>query len=1230
MYKPLAIFAIISFSILLLSWTSLTKTVYSQELDHNLVQASESHSSKVDPKILESNDEIIKVIVEKKSNTEISPIVNDLESKNFDLGNYEYLKVPKKEIEKLEKLDSVKRIELVKEYSILMDVSAPLIKADRFWSNGFNGSGIKVCVIDTGINKSHPVLASRVIAEKDFVTSDSDGNNPTDFRGHGTHIAGIVASTDSFTKGIGFGASILNAKVFDSTTGKAPTDAIKSGIDWCISQNASVLTLSLGTKDETNDGSDVLSNSLDLASDNGKVVVVAAGNSGPGGNPDCRTSRSSTGATNSICSPGVSHKAITVGSTQSGKLGTIIDLISSFSSRGPTGDSRIKPDIVAPGEVINSTWIDGSFATSSGTSMSAPHIAGLAALMLQLKPDLAPEEIKALLKNTAVSVVTQASNKTKYGSGRVNASKAFDEISNTVKGSIINDTYTAHNIFVPNGAPEIKATLYWPENYSVHNDLDLYLLDPLGGVRKSSTNFDNTDESISLSNPFMSGNWKLWVKGGNVSGSQPYVIASNIKPSEQMSLVTNSTSSITYHKINVSASPKRILVTLDWNLTSGSFNIQLYNTTGTLVNISSATNANYQELSAENTGKGLWLVKIIPNSTQPPKDYALSSNYPVLEKIDLLPVLSKLVIKPLKPSVFQILWETNVKTYSILEYGLTNSYGTALNDSQFSVAHNVTIFGLNESTAYQFRIKATDIANNTIYFNNLNFATGSVEKVNLTANQKKSIFFSKLNATLDFLVNSSLQDTRINMSLLRINPIGTNLTAKQLDKYLDIEPDQELKNSLSHVIIKMSYTDDELQGAVEDNLRLFLWNSTEWVSFDPPLGGVNKTGKYVWANRTGFSTYSFGAKSTPSLTLSASPSWSITAGTESSVSCSGDVGLQIKLYRNSSAVSNPDKQTLANGPYSYICNNTENVNFTSASQSNNLLVNLASVSPSPSSSNSPAVADPSSSSSSSPLPGNSPLPNPNKQEPPAITKILRAINDPTAENPAVLFAPEDLVQRGLNKIQIAVTEALSSIDTKIQVDLFEKIPSIDDYGQTLKVLPRPDQKYLRIMQISPTTQLKEKVKTANITFNINRTEINETDKNNIALLRFSNSSWQELPTELVNETSDNYVYSSVTPGFSLFVVSTKQIPSTQPEPLKTTPQPKSNQTEGSSATGLAIGSRSIPEWATILIVVVLAIAGLGFILSRKKRKSKSLKEKSEKPLAKKKRARKKKDTDFEY
>ncbi|MBI3190134.1 S8 family serine peptidase [archaeon] len=675
--------------------------------------------NKVDPRILASGDDTVKVLVETTDEYTDSDLryVQKTKMQEFQLGNFLYMEVPKSEINKLEKTSSVKKVQFDEEYKPLLDIAVPLINTGSFLANNFNGSGIKVCVLDTGVNKTHPALISRVVAEKDFVTTDSDGDNPADFHGHGTHVAGIVASNDSIYRGVAFGSSILNAKVFSSTSGSATTGSIISGIDWCISQGANILTLSLGGKDEQNDGSDVLSQYVDLAADQGKVVTIAAGNSGPSGDTSCRTNRDSSGSSYSVCEPGLAHKAITVGSTQTSKYtGNTNDGLSGFSSRGPASDNRIKPDVTAPGQVITSSWINGGYNSISGTSMATPVVAGLSALILQAR-NVSPEEVKTLLMNTAVDLGSTGKDNS-YGAGRVNASRVFDEINNTVRDAIDTPAYKIHNIFVPSGDKEIRATLYWPENYSLHNDVDLYLLDPAGNVRTYSISSYNTDEIIKLPNPSPAGNWKLLVDPFNVSGNQVYSLASNFKPSGQMYLAaTNVSNKIIYHQINVTNSSKKLIVDLDWNFTNVNLDIYLYNTSGHLVNYSNAVNTNYEEVIIDNPSTGIWLVRLVPSylAGKAGVDYALTSTFAISSQItdDIPPDVT--LIEPVNKtygarninSTFRAADNLNtfVDCYRNLD-NTTDFIGTIQNNSLF--AYNFSV----SDGAHNISITCADTANN--------------------------------------------------------------------------------------------------------------------------------------------------------------------------------------------------------------------------------------------------------------------------------------------------------------------------------------------------------------------------------------------------------------------------------------------------------------------------------------------------------------------------------------
>lgn len=624
-----------------------------------LLIAAAASADKIEPSVYRQSTDYVKVII--KADETALPLIASVshEYENFTGGFYA-ANISKINFAFLENSAGVKKVWLERKSRPLLDVSAPLIGASGIWQY-YNGFGVKVCVIDTGMNSSHPALAGRIVAERDFVLDDEDGNSTNDIgTGHGTHVAGIVGSGDNTYRGIAPGVSLLNAKVFynvDNVTENsfAPDPDIMRGIDWCIAQGAHVLTLSLGGADGNNDGSDALSQYLDYAVDQEKIVTVSAGNAGP----DAM----------SIQSPGLSHKAITVGSGQTGKLqngslGTQKNVVSEFSSRGPTGDGRIKPDIIAPGEWITSASSDGGFVTLRGTSMAAPHIAGVAALALQARGNLTPAEFKALLMNTADGREKNNS----YGAGVVNVSRLLGEINYTVS-AIIGNYSRAHNIFVPDGSSELRATLYWPENYSEHNNLDLLLYDPSGTQRNASLSINNTDEKIIFSNP-SSGYWKLVVNGTYVNGTQKYALASSIALSGQLFLFSASINETTYHELNVTNTT--IEISIDWT-GNATVNALLYNYSS-LVSVlpENRTRLNFS-LSG---GTGLWILKIIPNQTL---SYSVTSNNKILNqlanaatKINITNITNGTYLNESSLIIHKVLLNRRVQTSQECTYNMNN------------------------------------------------------------------------------------------------------------------------------------------------------------------------------------------------------------------------------------------------------------------------------------------------------------------------------------------------------------------------------------------------------------------------------------------------------------------------------------------------------------------------------------------------------------------------------
>lgn len=117
---------------------------------------------------------------------------------------------------------------LTQSVAFALNVSAPAINAHLVWGQGINGSGVRVAVLDSGIDKTHPSLADRVVRQVDFT-----GEGPADLLGHGTHVAGIIASTNETYKGVAYGCQLVNIKVVN-IEGHWMPEWYEKGVDWCI------------------------------------------------------------------------------------------------------------------------------------------------------------------------------------------------------------------------------------------------------------------------------------------------------------------------------------------------------------------------------------------------------------------------------------------------------------------------------------------------------------------------------------------------------------------------------------------------------------------------------------------------------------------------------------------------------------------------------------------------------------------------------------------------------------------------------------------------------------------------------------------------------------------------------------------------------------------------------------------------------------------------------------
>ncbi len=325
------------------------------------------------------------------------------------------------------------------------------VNADDVWALGYNGEGVIVSVIDTGVNYDHLDLADNVWEHPDYPNHGYDfvnnDNDPKDDQGHGTHCAGTVAGdgTAGSQTGVAPGATIMCLKVLDSGGG-GEESGVWSAVEFSVENGAHVMSLSLGWQHSWGPNRTVWRQTFDNALAAGVVASVAAGNEGDqlGSYPVPDNVRTPGDVPPPWLHPdqtlqGGLSGVICVGSTTSS------DAVSGFSSHGPLDWSAvnqyndypyspemglIRPDVAAPGSNIKSLAHysnTGYEAGWSGTSMATPAFAGMMALMLQKNMTLSPAEINQIAEEN--TVVLQAGKNNNSGSGRIDCLAAVEATS---------------------------------------------------------------------------------------------------------------------------------------------------------------------------------------------------------------------------------------------------------------------------------------------------------------------------------------------------------------------------------------------------------------------------------------------------------------------------------------------------------------------------------------------------------------------------------------------------------------------------------------------------------------------------------------------------------------------------------------------------------------------------------------------------------------------------------
>ncbi|MFN6471567.1 MAG: S8 family peptidase [Nostoc sp. SerVER01] len=324
---------------------------------------------------------------------------------------------------------------------------ADLVKAPEVWAQGYTGQGVVVAVVDTGVDYNHEDLRNNIWTNANEIADngiDDDGNgyvddsygwnfsgnnnNTLDGNGHGTHVSGTIAAENNNygVTGIAYNAKIMPVKVLNDS-GSGSYSSIAKGIRYAVDNGADVINLSLGGRYSNR----TLESAIDYASSKGVVVVMAAGNDGDS-SPDYPARYAS-------------KSGIAVGAVDRNNN------IADFSNRSGTSEISY---VTAPGVNVYSTVPNNQYDTYSGTSMAAPHVAGVVALMLSANSNLTDAQVRQIVAETAGNSTQSTTSSLNISNVNSFASQAITEtaeylipktissFNNSDFGSIINQTFT--------------------------------------------------------------------------------------------------------------------------------------------------------------------------------------------------------------------------------------------------------------------------------------------------------------------------------------------------------------------------------------------------------------------------------------------------------------------------------------------------------------------------------------------------------------------------------------------------------------------------------------------------------------------------------------------------------------------------------------------------------------------------------------------------------------------
>jgi serine protease AprX len=288
--------------------------------------------------------------------------------------------------------------------------------------SGLTGEGVRVCIVDTGIELDHPDLKGFEL--KGWTDVVQGKTNPYDDNGHGTNMAGILIA-DGWLDGIAPNVDLYVAKVMQEN-GSGYEEDVAAGIDWCINMNTNIISLSLGGAPDMlpllNTGGRTIEDAVADATTRGIFVVAAAGNDG--GEEDDGDVASPGGERRVICVGGVTKSGDPWAKSSVGNNGGSL-----FPFQLPRNDPDKKPEVVAPAKEVPVLNNKGTWSSSSGTSAATVFVTGAIALLLEQNPELASngtssdvstiDQVKDWLMQTVTPQDGQTGHDDKYGYGLI-------------------------------------------------------------------------------------------------------------------------------------------------------------------------------------------------------------------------------------------------------------------------------------------------------------------------------------------------------------------------------------------------------------------------------------------------------------------------------------------------------------------------------------------------------------------------------------------------------------------------------------------------------------------------------------------------------------------------------------------------------------------------------------------------------------------------------------------